>query len=71
MTEKEGFVKPRCCCYEIDFAFRSQSSGLRPKSEGFSHGLKKYPLDTFLPSLWSGRPFKSLVTYKTRPYPKG
>jgi len=27
----------------------------------FSHGLKKCPPDTFLPSLRSGRPFKSLL----------
>ena len=41
------------------FAFCSHSYRLRPECEGFSHGLKKCPPDTFLPSLRSGRPFKS------------
>ena len=40
-------------------SFRPQSSGLRPETEGFSHGLNKCPPDTCLPSLRSGRPFKS------------
>ncbi len=33
----------------------------RSQVHGFSHGLKKCPPDTFLPSLRSGRPFKSLL----------
>ena len=43
---------------------RSQSYGLRPLIEGFSHGLRKCPPDTFLPSVPSGRPFKSALTNK-------
>ena len=43
---------------------RSQSYGLRPLIEGFSHGLRKCPPDTFLPSVPSGRPFKSAPTNK-------
>ena len=48
----------RYSCTSI-LAFRLQSYGPQPESEGFSHGLKKCPPDTFLPSLRSGRPFKS------------
>ena len=47
-------------------AFRPQSFRLRPEIEGFSHGLKKCPPDTFLPSLRSGRPFKSLHHHKRK-----
>ncbi len=32
---------------------------MRPQTKGLSHGLKKCPPDTFLPSLRSGRPFES------------
>ena len=51
-----------CCGHVLDH--RSQSYGLRPLIEGFSHGLRKCPPDTFLPSLCSGRPFKSAPTNK-------
>ena len=39
--------------------FRPQSYGLRSERQGFSHGLKKCPPDTFLPGLRPGRPFES------------
>ena len=52
-------------------AFRLQSYEPQPESEGFSHGLKKCPPDTFLPSLRSGRPFKSPIDVKKPDTPKG
>ena len=60
----------RYSCISI-LAFRLQSSGPQPESEGFSHGLKKCPPDTFLPSLRSGRPFKSPIDVKKPDTPKG
>ncbi len=44
------------------FHFSLQSSGLRPEMKGLSHGLKKCPPDTFLPSIRLGRPFKSRMS---------
>ena len=49
---------------QIDF--RPQSFGLRSEINGFSHGLKKCPPDTFLPSLREGRPFESTIPVKTK-----
>ena len=43
---------------------RQHSFGMQPDAHGFSHGLKKCPPDTFLPSLRSGRPFESLSAKK-------
>ena len=54
-----GRCRDRRYSIYIILASRLQSSGPQPESEGFSHGLKKCPPDTFLPSLRSGRPFKS------------
>ena len=59
----------RYSCTSI-LAFRLQSYGPQPESEGFSHGLKKCPPDTFLPSLRSGRPFKSPPSAK-KVHPEG
>ena len=39
---------------------------VRSQVHGFSHGLKKCPPDTFLPSLRSGRPFKSTLLHQKR-----
>ena len=45
---------------------------MRSEIHGLSHGLKKCPPDTFLPSLRSGRPFKSrLRKQKENGYPFG
>ena len=40
--------------------------GVPSCSDGLSHGLRKCPLDTFLPSLRSGRPFESLPAESQR-----
>ena len=42
------------------FDLRPHPFRMRPQIKGLSHGLKKCPPDTFLPSLRSGRPFVSL-----------
>ncbi len=44
--------------------FRPHPCRVRPKVHGFSHGLTNSPPDCWLPSLWSGRPFKSLLDKK-------
>ena len=44
--------------------------GTQPDVHGFSHGLKKCPPDTFLPSLRSGRPFESSAAPPKRRTPK-
>ena len=41
-------------------------SGVQSFFNGLSHGLRKCPLDTFLPSLRSGRPFESLPAESKR-----
>ena len=47
-------------------------SGMPSCFHGLSHGLKKCPPDTFLPSLRSGRPFEScLPVYQKRGCPLG
>ena len=43
----------------VDYVYPYASYGMQPDIHGFSHGLKKCPPDTFLPSLRSGRPFES------------
>ena len=55
----------------ILYAYPSTSLRMRPDTHGFSHGLKKCPLDTFLPSLRSGRPFESLCIAKNKDTPAG
>lgn len=39
--------------------FRSHPYGMRPETNGFSHGLSNSPPDCLIPSLRSGRPFES------------
>ena len=51
--------------------FHSHPYGMRLKSEGLSHGLRKYPPDTFLPCLRQGRPFESRPKYQKRETPNG
>ena len=40
---------------------------MRPQIKGLSHGLRKCPPDTFLPSLRSGRPFESTLDINKKP----
>ena len=64
-------LSPAGTCLQPLFDICSRSYGPRPDIEGFSHGLKKCPPDTFLPSLRSGRPFKSPIDDKNTHIPKG
>ena len=48
---------------------RPHPNRMRPDAHGFSHGLKKCPPDTFLPSLRSGRPFKSTPPIRNKKEP--
>ena len=53
------------------FRFHPHPYGMRLESEGLSHGLRKCPPDTFLPSLRSGRPFESHLSHQKKAAPKG
>ena len=51
------------------FRFHPHPFGMRLKSEGLSHELRKCPPDTFLPSLRSGRSFESHREHKNIGHP--
>ena len=50
-------------------AFCPHPYRVRSESDGFSHGLKKCPPDTFLPRLCRGRPFESQTPISNKSLP--
>ena len=64
LTKKETAFRLSLWCAGQKYTCKPLPTRGKSCKYGLSHGLKKCPPDTFLPSLRSGRPFKSRIPNK-------